>query len=87
MEEKRDEVLGADPLVSDADPFAPGGRRRASTASPIPTPFAVGRVNVYLIEDDPLTLVDAGPNSGTSLDELQRGHRGARATRSRTSSW
>jgi glyoxylase-like metal-dependent hydrolase (beta-lactamase superfamily II) len=39
----------------------------------IPTPFAVGPVNVYLIEDDPLTLVDAGPNSGTSLDELQRG--------------
>jgi glyoxylase-like metal-dependent hydrolase (beta-lactamase superfamily II) len=38
----------------------------------IPTPFAVGRVNVYLIEDDPLTLVDAGPNSGSSLDELQR---------------
>ena len=38
----------------------------------IPTPFAVGRVNVYLIEDEPLTLVDAGPNSGTSLDELQR---------------
>jgi glyoxylase-like metal-dependent hydrolase (beta-lactamase superfamily II) len=39
----------------------------------IPTPFAVGRVNVYLIEDEPLTLVDAGPNSGTSLEELQRG--------------
>src|SRR4051812_27503861 len=39
----------------------------------IPTPFAVGRVNVYLVEDSPLTLVDAGPNSGTSLDELQRG--------------
>jgi glyoxylase-like metal-dependent hydrolase (beta-lactamase superfamily II) len=39
---------------------------------PIPTPFAVGRVNVYLIEDDPLTLVDAGPNSGTSLDALTR---------------
>src|SRR3954454_12662441 len=38
----------------------------------IPTPFAVGRVNLYLIEDDPLTLVDAGPNSGTSLDELER---------------
>jgi glyoxylase-like metal-dependent hydrolase (beta-lactamase superfamily II) len=37
----------------------------------IPTPFAVGRVNTYLIEDDPLTLVDSGPNSGTSLDELQ----------------
>ena len=39
----------------------------------VPTPFAVGRVNVYLIEDEPLALVDAGPNSGTSLDELQRG--------------
>ena len=38
----------------------------------IPTPFAVGRVNCYLIEDDPLTLVDAGPNSGRSLDELDR---------------
>jgi glyoxylase-like metal-dependent hydrolase (beta-lactamase superfamily II) len=39
----------------------------------IPTPFAVGRVNVYLIEDEPLTLVDTGPNSGRSLDELERG--------------
>ncbi len=28
-------------------------------------------MNAYLIEDDPLTLVDSGPNSGTSLDELQ----------------
>ena len=47
---------------------------------PIPTPFLVGRVNCYLIEDDPLTLVDTGPNSGKALDELeqalaQRGHR------------
>jgi glyoxylase-like metal-dependent hydrolase (beta-lactamase superfamily II) len=40
---------------------------------PIPTPFAVGRVNVYLIEDDPLTLVDTGPNSATSFDELTTG--------------
>jgi glyoxylase-like metal-dependent hydrolase (beta-lactamase superfamily II) len=39
----------------------------------IPTPFAVGRVNTYLIEDDPLTLVDSGPNSAKALDELQRG--------------
>jgi glyoxylase-like metal-dependent hydrolase (beta-lactamase superfamily II) len=38
---------------------------------PIPTPFAVGRVNVWLVEDDPLTLVDAGPNSATSLTELE----------------
>lgn len=40
---------------------------------PIPTPFAVGRVNCYLVEDDPLTLVDTGPNSGTSLTTLEAG--------------
>ncbi|HEY5053809.1 MAG TPA: MBL fold metallo-hydrolase [Solirubrobacterales bacterium] len=45
----------------------------------IPTPFAVGRVNCYLLEDEPLTLIDTGPNSGKALDELQaqlgaRGH-------------
>ena len=32
----------------------------------------VGRVNCYLIEDDPLTLVDTGPNSGKALDCLER---------------
>ena len=37
----------------------------------IPTPFAVGRVNCYLIEGEPLTLVDSGPNSGKALDELE----------------
>jgi glyoxylase-like metal-dependent hydrolase (beta-lactamase superfamily II) len=38
----------------------------------IPTPFLVGRINCYLIEDEPLTLVDTGPNSGKSLDELEQ---------------
>ncbi len=37
----------------------------------IPTPFAVGRVNTFVIEDEPLTLVDTGPNSGKALDELE----------------
>jgi glyoxylase-like metal-dependent hydrolase (beta-lactamase superfamily II) len=46
----------------------------------IPTPFQVGRVNTYLLEDEPLTLLDSGPNSGKALDELERqlhalGHR------------
>jgi glyoxylase-like metal-dependent hydrolase (beta-lactamase superfamily II) len=45
----------------------------------IPTPFQVGRVNAYLIEDSPLTLLDSGPNSAKALDELEqalaaRGH-------------
>lgn len=39
----------------------------------VPTPFAVGRVNCYLVDDDPLTLVDTGPNSGTSLVDLETG--------------
>jgi glyoxylase-like metal-dependent hydrolase (beta-lactamase superfamily II) len=37
-------------------------------------------VNLFLIEDDPLTLVDAGPNSGSSLEEL--GHQLRRLGRS-----
>ena len=46
----------------------------------IPTPFQVGRVNTYLLDDEPLTLIDTGPNSGKALDELERqlqalGHR------------
>ncbi len=45
----------------------------------VPTPFMVGRINAYLIEDDPLTLIDSGPNSAKALDELEqmlgaRGH-------------
>ena len=57
------------------EPFAPAAAAGIHRLA-IPTPFAVGRVNVYLIEDRPLTLVDAGPNSGTSFDELQRGVEG-----------
>jgi glyoxylase-like metal-dependent hydrolase (beta-lactamase superfamily II) len=38
----------------------------------LPTPFLVGRVNCYLIEDEPLTLIDTGPNSGKSLDDLEQ---------------
>lgn len=45
----------------------------------IPTPFAVGPVNCYLIEDDPLTIFDPGPNSGEAIEALvvnlrKRGH-------------
>ena len=52
------------------DPYAPASAAGIHRLA-IPTPFAVGRVNTYLIEDDPLTLVDSGPNSGRALDELQ----------------
>ncbi len=62
----------------------PAGLETAAAAGihrlSIPTPFMVGRVNCYLIEDEPLTLLDTGPNSGKALDELERalaarGHR------------
>lgn len=52
-------------------PSGSPGRGRGVSCLPIPTPFAVGRVNCYLIEDDPLTLLDAGPNSATSLTALE----------------
>lgn len=29
----------------------------------LPTPFAVGDVNIYLLRGEALTLVDAGPNT------------------------
>jgi glyoxylase-like metal-dependent hydrolase (beta-lactamase superfamily II) len=54
--------------VSEAGPAAEAGIHRLA----IPTPFMVGRVNAYLIEDEPLTLVDTGPNSGKALDELEQ---------------
>ena len=38
----------------------------------LPTPFPIGPVNSYLLEDDPLTLVDAGPNSATALTVLEQ---------------
>jgi glyoxylase-like metal-dependent hydrolase (beta-lactamase superfamily II) len=55
-----------------SDPYAPAAAAGIHRIA-VPTPFAVGRVNVYLIEDDPLTLVDTGPNSGSSLDVVERG--------------
>lgn len=40
---------------------------------PVPTPFAIGDVNTYVIEGDGLALVDAGPNSATALSGLEQG--------------
>jgi glyoxylase-like metal-dependent hydrolase (beta-lactamase superfamily II) len=39
----------------------------------VPTPFYVGPVNVYLIEEEPLTLIDAGPRDDASLAALRAG--------------
>ena len=86
MERQARRGPGPDPLVSSPDAAAEAGESVAQARAAgihmiaVPTPFLVGRVNCYLIEDDPLTLVDTGPNSGKSLDELEQalaglGHR------------
>jgi glyoxylase-like metal-dependent hydrolase (beta-lactamase superfamily II) len=72
-------LSGSPPSPAPDDGFAQAAAAGIHRLS-IPTPFAVGRVNCYLIEDEPLTLIDTGPNSGKSLDELERalaehGHR------------
>lgn len=48
-------------------------RQRGVHLLSIPTPFAVGRVNCYLVEGDPLTLIDAGPRSGEAFEALESG--------------
>jgi glyoxylase-like metal-dependent hydrolase (beta-lactamase superfamily II) len=49
-----------------------GLRNRIHTLA-IPTPFPVGPVNVYLIEGDPLTLVDTGPHTEAAHEALLAG--------------
>jgi glyoxylase-like metal-dependent hydrolase (beta-lactamase superfamily II) len=37
----------------------------------IPTPFPVGPINIYLVLDDPLTLIDTGPKTPEALAALR----------------
>lgn len=46
-------------------------RESAVHLIPLPTPYGIGDVNTYLLEDDPLTLIDCGPNSATALGILE----------------
>ena len=39
----------------------------------LPTPFPVGPVNTYLVEGDPLTLIDTGPKADVSRQALEAG--------------
>lgn len=39
----------------------------------VPTPFAVGDVNVYLIKEEPLTLIDVGPKTPEAVKALREG--------------
>jgi glyoxylase-like metal-dependent hydrolase (beta-lactamase superfamily II) len=44
----------------------------------VPTPFYVGPVNVYLIAEEPLTLIDTGPKTKEAVEALREGLRRAR---------
>ncbi len=43
----------------------------------IPTPFYIGPVNVYLIAEDPITLIDTGPKTKEAAEALRDGLRQA----------
>ena len=44
----------------------------------LPTPFYIGPVNVYLIAEDPVTLIDTGPKTKEAKEALHEGLRKAR---------
>jgi glyoxylase-like metal-dependent hydrolase (beta-lactamase superfamily II) len=41
----------------------------------LPTPFPVGPVNVYLIAEEPITLIDTGPKTKEAIEALRDGLR------------
>jgi glyoxylase-like metal-dependent hydrolase (beta-lactamase superfamily II) len=43
----------------------------------LPTPFYIGPVNVYLIAEDPPTLIDTGPKTKAAIEALREGLRRA----------
>src|SRR6266850_3488416 len=43
----------------------------------LPTPFYIGPVNVYLIAEDPVTLIDTGPKTKEAAEALRSGLRQA----------
>lgn len=61
---------------------AKGGRARARrplrvVTIPVPTPFPVGPVNAFLLDGDPLTLIDTGPQTPEAREALTAGLRSA----------
>src|SRR5205085_11772637 len=44
----------------------------------LPTPFYVGPVNVYLVAEEPVTLIDTGPKTKEASEALKEGLRRAR---------
>ena len=56
------------------DPFSAAGMENPGVYRiTVPTPFPVGRINVYLIKDERPALIDTGPHSERSLGVLREG--------------
>jgi len=43
----------------------------------VPTPFYIGPVNVYLIAEDPITIIDTGPKTSEAIQALRAGLKNA----------
>src|SRR5262245_64344513 len=43
----------------------------------VPTPFYIGPINVYLIAEDPITIIDTGPKTKEAIEALRSGLRAA----------
>ena len=43
----------------------------------VPTPFYIGPVNVYLIAEDPITIIDTGPKTKEAVESMRAGLRAA----------
>jgi glyoxylase-like metal-dependent hydrolase (beta-lactamase superfamily II) len=43
----------------------------------VPTPFYIGPVNVYLVAEDPITIIDTGPKTKDAIQALRDGLRAA----------
>ena len=54
-----------------------GNHKSAMKIVPIslPTPFYIGAVNVYLIKEDPITIIDTGPKTREAVEALRAGLR------------
>jgi glyoxylase-like metal-dependent hydrolase (beta-lactamase superfamily II) len=65
-------VIGAKPEELELDPLSPAEVSDGIWRISLPTPWPVGPVNVYLIDDDPLTLLDTGPNGSISRAALDQ---------------
>lgn len=72
MDQVRDAAGATDAADTEREREAwrPDGPLPPITPVPLRTPFKVGAVNSYIVDTDPLTLVDCGPQTDEAWDDL-----------------